>query len=298
VPPTDDHGQERKTLLVGSIPAVDTAEAVALALDEVGPHLISIPDGETGARSNWVANIINGLRTDPAVVLKRDGGWSDYHDRPRYAVRRGARMDSAAMHLGYQEAFDKSRPVVDELCTQRGVPAVVYQVGLASGFDLAMLAFGPLHGIRLKSVFNTAAAREIAAIADNVGKDVVFQIELPAEMVAVAVTPRLLRPVVARWMSAVSVELARMSYPGTRFGVHLCFGDLGNRAMTGLRRDCAAAVPRQRDRGSVAERSHAGIPAHPPSRRQRAAVTAEVLLRAIEQTDPAVEQPVGRGLRA
>jgi hypothetical protein len=89
---------------------------------------------------------------------------------------------------------------------------------------------------------NTAAAREIAAIADNVGKDVVFQIELPAEMVAVAVTPRLLRPVVARWMSAVSVELARMSNPGTRFGVHLCFGDLGNRAMTGLRRDYAAAV--------------------------------------------------------
>ena len=242
MPPAADHDQVRKTLLVGSIPAGETAEAVALALDELGPRLISIPDGETGSRSQWVATIIDGLRTDPAVVLKRDGGWSNYRDRPHHALRRGARMDPAALDLGYHRAFCESRPVVDALCTQHGMPGAVYQVGVASGFDLALFAFGPVGALRQKKVFNTAAAREISAITKNVGNDVVFQIELPAEMVLVARTPRLLRPVVARWMAAVSVELARMACPGTRFGVHLCFGDLGNRSLLRLRRDCAGAV--------------------------------------------------------
>jgi hypothetical protein len=70
------HGDTRGTLLVGSIPAPDTREAVKLALTQLGPTLMCIPDGETGLRSQWVASIIAELRNHPAVVLQRDGQWS------------------------------------------------------------------------------------------------------------------------------------------------------------------------------------------------------------------------------
>ncbi len=135
-----------------------------------------------------------------------------------------------------------SRPVVTGLLAKHGLNEALYQVGVASGFDLALLAFGPIGAMRYRKAFNTAASREIRAIQSVVGNDVVFQIELPAELVAVSRAPRILRPLVARWMAGVSVELARLASPGTKIGVHLCFGDLQHRALTKAGQDCGRTV--------------------------------------------------------
>ena len=113
--PLAGHRDTRRTLLVGSIPAPDTHEAVKLALTELGPTLMCIPDGETGPRSQWVASIIAELRNHPAVVRQKDGRWSDYNDRPRYRVRRGATLDPDLLRLGYDTALQQSRPVLDGL---------------------------------------------------------------------------------------------------------------------------------------------------------------------------------------
>jgi len=235
-------GNERKTLLVGSIPATYTSEAVDLALTELGPTLMCIPDGETGQRSQWVASIIEALRDHPAVELKRDGRWTDYNDRPRYRVRRGASLDPDLLQLGYDAAFRDSRPVLDRLVNKHGINDAVYQVGLASGFDLALLAFGPVGALRYRTGFNTAISREIRGIRAVLDDDVVFQIELPAELVAVSRSPRVLRSAVARWMAGVSAEPARLAPRGTRFGVHLCFGDLNHRALMKMGSDCGPTV--------------------------------------------------------
>jgi hypothetical protein len=232
----------RGTLLVGSIPASDTQEAVELALTELGPTLMCIPDGETGPRSQWVASIIAALREHPAVVLKRDGRWSDYNDRPRYRVRRGATLDPDQLQLGYDEALRLSRPVLNGLLAKHGMNDAVYQVGVASGFDLALLAFGPIGALRYRKAFNVAASREMRSIQSIADKDVVFQIELPAELVAVSRAPRILRAAVARWMASVSVEPARMAPSGTKVGIHLCFGDLHHHALMKAGATCAPTV--------------------------------------------------------
>jgi hypothetical protein len=233
---------ERKTLLVGSIPAPDTREAVDLALTELGPTLMCIPDGETGPRSQWVASIIEALRDHPAVELKRDGRWTDYNDRPRYRVRRGATLSPDLLQLGYEAALRDSRPVLDRLVKDHGISDAVYQVGVASGFDLALLAFGPIGALRYRKAFDLATSREIRYIHSGLVDDVVFQIEVPAELVAVSRSPRILRPLVARWMAGATVEPARLAPRGTRFGVHLCFGDLNHRALMKMGRDCAPTV--------------------------------------------------------
>lgn len=40
-----------------------------------------------------------------AVVLKRDGQWTDYNDRPRYRLRRGAKLDPDKLHLATTTQF-------------------------------------------------------------------------------------------------------------------------------------------------------------------------------------------------
>jgi len=151
--PVAAHRATRNTLLVGSIPAADTHDAVDLALTELGHTLMCLPDGETGSRSQWVASIIGALRDHPALELKRDGQWSDYNDRPHYRIRRGATLDPDLLELGYNDAIRQSRPVLDSLVAKHGLDGALYQVGVASGFDLALLAFGPVAALALSQGF-------------------------------------------------------------------------------------------------------------------------------------------------
>jgi hypothetical protein len=210
-------------------------------MDEMGSSLIAVPDGETGERRAWVAAIIDRLESNPAFRLKKAGKWTAYDDVPRYGVRRGTRIDPDSLELGYYGAFQRSRPVIEEASTKRYL-VLPLQVGVASAFDLTLFSQGWWGALRHRGPFNIAAAREIAAIRSERSDDVIFQIEIPAELVAVARSPRLIRTVMARWMARMAVELACSASPGTRFGIHLCYGDLENHSfVTGLR-DCAAAV--------------------------------------------------------
>ena len=134
--------------------------------------------------------------------------------------------------------------MLDGLVAEFRIEGTIYQVGVASGFDLALLAFGPAGALRYRKAFNKAASREIGSIRGILGDDVVFQIELPAELVAVSRAPGILRPAVARWMAGVSVEPAKLAPNGTKFGVHLCFGDLNHRALMKVGKDCAPIVER------------------------------------------------------
>jgi hypothetical protein len=59
---------------------------------------------------------------------------------------------------------------------------------------------------------------------------VAFQVEIPAETIAVAAAPPALAPTAA-WAAAGRIRaLAALAPPGTRFTVHLCFGSLRNSA--------------------------------------------------------------------
>jgi hypothetical protein len=57
-----------------------------------------------------------------------------------------------------------------------------------------------------------------------------FQIEVPVELVLLARAPATARPALARALARPTLGLAAASPAGTRFGVHLCLGDMNNRA--------------------------------------------------------------------
>ncbi|HEY0239248.1 MAG TPA: hypothetical protein VGC37_11405 [Friedmanniella sp.] len=63
------------------------------------------------------------------------------------------------------------------------------------------------------------------------GDETVFQIEVPVELVMMIKAPPRVRPLLAARMAEGMLRIARNSPVGTRFGVHLCVGDLNNQPL-------------------------------------------------------------------
>lgn len=227
--------------LVGSLPFDSPREAMAAAFDRLGPCLRWVPDGETGDRRDWITHIIESCREHPDLELRRDGAWTDYDDVPRFSIRPGRELSAEALELGHLAAFETSYPVFEELREQHGRGDVSFQVGIPGDLDLSLFTLGPFGPARHRQPFTDATLREIRAIHARAGEDVVFQIEVPAELVFLARTPGPAQPAMAAYLARGITDLAAAAPPSTRFGVHLCLGDMNHRAL-GRMRDVSPLV--------------------------------------------------------
>lgn len=220
----------RSAHLVGSLPGDDAREAMSTALAVLGPRLRSLPDGETGERRNWVISIVESLRDHADLELVKAGDWSDYDKTPTLKIRPGHQLFGANLDFGHVAAVEASHPVFLELRDAAGLPGLVFQSGVPGDFDLAMFTLGPVGALRHRRPFTEATLTEIRRIRELAGPGTIFQIELPVELVLLAKAPRTaLRPLAALMAGGVRT-LVQASPPGTRFGLHLCLGDMNNKA--------------------------------------------------------------------
>lgn len=152
---------------------------------------------------------------------------------------------------------DRTRSVIELF---RGIRAenpnwahLRHQISLPSPLDLALFVFtGPpfsptkrlpktlqalpklgalLTALRHVPVFAEAARREVAELCATDASDIVFQIETPAVLIMLSMTPKPLRPLVTRLLAR---HLARFlaSLPSTAATIlHLCYGDLGHQPL-------------------------------------------------------------------
>lgn len=231
----------RRTLLVGSIPATSAEDAMTLAMREVGPYLRYLPDGETGERDRWVVGIINNLRSHPDLRVRREGEWSDYKDQLNFAVRKGRQLTGDKLDFGHVAAYQQSWPIFERLREEWKRPDFAFQVGIPGDFDMALFTLGLTGPFRHRRPFTDATVREIEQIHALAGSQVLFQIEVPVELVFVTQVPAVAQPAMAAWMGGVVTNLASRAPRGARFGVHLCLGDLGHKAL-GKLRDAAPLV--------------------------------------------------------
>jgi hypothetical protein len=225
----------RATHLVGTVPVATTAEALDLATTHLGESLRWLPDGETGPRFNWVATIIDGLRSHPDLEIARDGDWSDYDRTPRFRIRKGHKLRGYKLDFGHVEWFRDSLPHFREARERLGKPDLAFQVGIPGPFDMAGLVLGPAGALLHRGPFHEATVAEIRAIFAEGEGDVVFQIEVPFELVFVAQAPGPVRPLMARLLAATVTAVARDAPAGARFGIHLCLGDLKHKALAEMR---------------------------------------------------------------
>ena len=222
---------DRQAHLVGSLPGQDAEEAMRGALKRLSPWLTRLPDGETGDRRNWILHIIEGFRSHPDLELVKAGDWSDYDRTPRFRIRKGHRLFGASLDLGYLTAVESSLPAFDRVRTEFGHADLSFQVGIPGDFDMAMFTLGPAGALRHRSPFTEATVGQIRRIGSVLGERAVFQIEIPAELVLLARVPARARPAAARLIGGRVAALAAGAQAGTRFGVHLCLGDMNHRAL-------------------------------------------------------------------
>lgn len=217
--------------LVGSLPGPSPEEAMRTALTRLGPFLRTLPDGETGERQDWIIHIIEGLRDHPDLELRREGRWTDYDDTPVFQVRRGHTLSGASLDFGHVAAFEHSFPIFRRLRQEHDRADLAFQVGMPGDFDMALFTLGPAGPFRQRAPFTDVTLAEIAEIHRQGGSEVVFQIEVPAELVFVAKMPPPAQPAMARFLARGLTALAANAPAGARFGIHLCLGDMNHRAL-------------------------------------------------------------------
>lgn len=208
------------------------------ALSRLAPHLRTLSDGETGARSWWIRAILDRLREHPDLELVRDGDYSSYEKTPLWRVKEGHELtaDSLEPYLVMGEAFKKSYPLFHELREAYGRPDLDFQVGVPLHLDLAVDAFAEAgFSPAIYEPCLEATARQVRAVQGQSRGDVVFQLEMPVPLVAIAGTPREGQPEAAAHMAQRITDLPRRTGPGTRFGAHLCLGDMNHKALGHMR---------------------------------------------------------------
>lgn len=228
----------RSVHLVGGIPGSSAREAMEAALSRLAPHLRTLSDGETGARSWWIRANLDRLRDHPELELVRDGDYSSYENTPQWRVKEGHELtaENLEAYLVMAEAFRTSYPLFHELREAHGRPDLDFQVGIPLHLDLAVDAFGeagfsPL----IYEPCLEATARQVRAIQAQSQGDVVFQLEMPVPLIAIAGTPSEGQPRAAAEMAQRIIDLPRRADAETRFGVHLCLGDMNHKALGRMR---------------------------------------------------------------
>lgn len=220
-------------LFLGTIPSASVEDAVSWMLDAAAPRLWSIPDGEPGERNNWIKPVIDAFRGSPALQLTVDGDWSSYSSLPEFRIRPGASLSADDLPLPYAANARTSWPIVRELCERHGRSDLPFQVDIPSDLHMTRFTFGA-EGLEQRPLFAAATVREIAAIREQIGDDVVFQISAPAEMVFTTLAPADGQAAVAAEMARGLADLVAATPPGTRVGVHLCHGDMNHVALGGM----------------------------------------------------------------
>ncbi|WP_163507056.1 hypothetical protein [Fodinicola acaciae] len=239
---------ERKALLLGTLPGASAEEAMRAAVDRLGPHLRQLPDGETGDRRIWIVGLINSFRDHPDLEVAHEGDWSDYKHQLNYRVRRGHQLRGESLDLGYLHWYQVNRPVFDQLDT-----GLDFQVGIPGDLDMTMFTLGPTRMLGHREPFREATVRDITAIHAESPSGVVYQVEVPAETVFVAKAGPLGGIVAARLAAGLHRTVAAAP-DGTSFGIHLCLGDLGHKALSGLK----SAAPLVRLANAIADGWPAG----------------------------------------
>lgn len=233
----------RDVLLVGSMPFRDEEDCMRRALDEVGPYLFSLPDGEVGektaaypdgTRANWVIRAVEVLYQDrenwrvvKEPVLASNGVPENYGGLHQLEPLCQPEDVPGLIRFGYDKEVARYYPIFRRLRAERGLSGIKFQMGIPTGLALGFVLPNPADRMRFRNAFNTVLAREVNAMLDIAGDDVIIQLEMPPEMYAAYELPEMLEELSV----APVVDLVEKIRPGAQIGLHLCVGDLHNRAL-------------------------------------------------------------------
>ena len=233
--------KRRRVLLVGSLPYEDEAAAMDRAFELAGDRLIALPDGEIGERSDrypngdrsqWVAGLAGRLTREAELfdvvdpgTMNEQGFPVDFDSTVRLRPRHRAVELGERLNLGYDTFARRSFPHFARLRASVPRRDLRMQVGLPTGLGVAASVLSPARALRFAPAFAACVAREACNLAAAVGaENLLFQIEVPAEVVMAHRVPRM----AWRFASGPVLDLVRRLPDQVPVGLHLCYGDLNN----------------------------------------------------------------------
>ena len=215
--------------LVGSVPLPDAETVFRRVSRALGSHLATLPDGETGARKDWIAWQYGVLAATPGLAPIPVG------DRG-YLRRQLVHLDDARTPprfgpLGYAEAALASFAIFERLQRERVIPpGVRFQVSLPTPLAPVTVFVDGHDRAIVEPAYEAALLRELGRIVDAIPHerlaiqwDVAVEIALLERAFAAHFddVPAGVRTRLARLAAAVPSDVA--------LGFHLCYGDFGHR---------------------------------------------------------------------
>jgi hypothetical protein len=234
---------QRDVLIVGSVPLAD-AEAVFRAVaGALGDRVRRIPDGETGARINWIESQSPVFERHPMFELARqdDGTDADWRNRqagekwkikPWHVLKPGA--DAAKLEfgsLGYARAAIESFGIFSRLKSENVIPAVCrLQVSLPTPYNVIDQRIAPVQRLAVEPAYERRMLQEVdetaAAIPAN---ELAIQWDTAHEI-------QNLDGGRAHWFDnpeqGIIARLVRLGAHiprGVELGYHLCYGDFAHK---------------------------------------------------------------------
>ncbi|MFZ3360251.1 MAG: hypothetical protein WCA56_16135 [Xanthobacteraceae bacterium] len=229
----------RNVHLVGSVPMANAREVFANVSAALGSRLTRLPDGETGARGDWITWLEPAFSENPA--LTKSGEFFRVHasgtGRERYALKPGLRpQDVHFDNLFYADIAKQSFADFRELKDAGKIPAdAKFQVDLVPAHSVIWLFLVDALHAPLDPLYNDALKREIDKIAAAIPHD-----ELAIQFdVASAVFARLERNEASSYgrtkadmqdaFATIVVDLGNRVPDDIDLLYHLCYGDSNHR---------------------------------------------------------------------
>jgi hypothetical protein len=175
-----DRSQHPIVHFVGSIPLPDSETVFRTLADAVGPHLLRLPDGETGIRKTWIKFLQDVLAENPAIEAATDvppfkfTQWDGklIREIPRLRLRPGATPDPASFKTGYAEMAIASWSVFDRLQQAGIVPSgIKFQISMPTPIAPTYNNLVPADRPGLLPALTRHFIGEVAAIAQALPND-------------------------------------------------------------------------------------------------------------------------------
>jgi hypothetical protein len=247
--------------LVGSVPLANSEAVFRAAAGTFGERIKRIPDGETGARGDWVQWLSHLLRAHPQFELP--SGSIDYTAsrdvRDYYRVKPG--IDPASVQfgeLGYAEAARESYTVFSRLVGEGVIPETTrFLVAMPTPLAFLQVLVAPEQRAVLEKAYFQSVKEEIAALATVVPADkLAIQWDTVFELLILAGVRKSriddTREGLIERLRRLGAELPAE----VELGYHFCYGDMNHKhslepphmgVMVDLANDLAHALPHRID---------------------------------------------------
>lgn len=221
--------QERPVLLVGSVPLKSSSAVFEAVGTKLGKLVKRVPDGETGARKDWVvwqADVFKDAKgLEPGSTRELQGGYKFilYRVKPGETVKFGPLGYAAAAIRSYED-FKRAR-------SEGKIPSGTrFQVSLPTPIAVVMTFSDPQAIQKIWPIYEKRLNEEVAEMTKAIPhRDLAIQWDIAAEICFVLENPEMVKVIPMDVLVAAIARVSEHVPAEAELGLHLCYGDPGHK---------------------------------------------------------------------